>query len=127
VSIDQQGVGHISANNTSFIYIDIIDIVNYVYPLPLRRVGWLHNPNVLLGVVLLQFLVVSIEVSKFIGEDIGVREEVEVLLAELLLHPHHVDAQTVFAGNLITLREVINLLVFIESFIEIGFAVGGTP
>jgi hypothetical protein len=42
--------------------------------------------------MLLEFLVMSIKVTKLIREDISIRDKVEVLFSELLLHPDHVEA-----------------------------------
>ncbi len=59
----------------------------------------------------------SIEIAKLIRQNIGVRNEVEVLLAILLLHSYHVKAESVLTGNFIALREVIDLLMLIQTLI----------
>jgi len=51
----------------------------------LASIGWLDNPDILLALVLLEFLVVIIEVTEFVGQDVSVRAEVEGILAESLL------------------------------------------
>ena len=77
--------------------------------------------------MLFQLLVVSVEVTEFVREDVSVGHEVEVLLAELLLHPHHVEAESIFPGYLVALREVVDLLVLIEALIEVRFTIGSAP
>lgn len=75
----------------------------------------------------LKALEVCIELSIFIRQHISIRNEVKKGLAMFLLHLHNVLAQVIFPSNLITLREMINFLVFIQPFIEIAFASGVTP
>lgn len=101
MTIDQERVSDVSTDHTCIVYIDIIDIVNDVNPFALRTVSWLDNPNVLFAVMLLKFLIVRVEVSKFIREDVGIWNEVKVLLPVSLLHPNHVKAQSIFPCNLI--------------------------
>jgi hypothetical protein len=60
-----------------------------------------------------QLLIVSIELPKLIRQDISVRHKVEVVLAVLLLQTDHVAAESVFAGDLVALRKVVDLLVLI--------------
>lgn len=127
MSIDQQWVGNISADNRGVIHTHIIDVIHDVDTFTLRRISRLHNPNVLFAVVLLKLLVVSIKVTKFIREDVSVRHEVEVLLAVAFLHPHYVVTQPVLPRYLVTIWEMIDLLVFIESFIDVAFATTTTP
>lgn len=69
--------------------------------------------------MLLQFLEVSIEIAKLIWQNIGVWHKIEVLLAISFLHSHHVEAQAIFTSDFVTLREVIDLLVLIQAFIDI--------
>ena len=72
--------------------------------------------------MLLKLLVVSVEVSKLVWQDVSVRYEVEACFAKLLLHPHHVVAQSILSCDFITLREMVDLLVLIQTFVDIGFA-----
>lgn len=88
----------------------------------MRVICWLDNPNILLAVVLLQFLVVLVELAKFVGENVGIRYEVEVLLAEPLLHPDNIEAKAILPRDLVTLREVIDFLVLIEALVQVAFA-----
>lgn len=71
--------------------------------------------------MLLQLLVMGIEVSEFVWEDIGVRHEVEVLFPESLLHANHVETETVLPRDLIALWEMVDLLILVQSFIDVGF------
>ena len=64
----------------------------------------------------------SMEVLEFIWQDVSVRDEVKLVATEALLHLDIVEAQSVLPCNLMTLREVIDLLEFIESFIQVALA-----
>ena len=44
----------------------------------LRGVGWLDNPYISFWLCLLKLLVVSMEVMKFCGQDVGIWYEVEL-------------------------------------------------
>jgi hypothetical protein len=72
--------------------------------------------------VLFQLLVVVVEVSELVGQDVGVWYEVEGGLAVALLHAHDVEAQPVFSGDFVALREVVDLLVLVEAFVLKAFA-----
>lgn len=68
-----------------------------------------------------------IEVSKLLWKDIGIWDKVEIVLAMPLLHLHYVLAQVVLSSDLIAGGEVVDLLVLIQSLIEIGFAAAIAP
>jgi hypothetical protein len=68
-----------------------------------------------------------IEFAKLIRKDVGVWHKVEVLLSIPFLHPYHIKAQSVFSCDLVTLREMINLLIFIKTFVQVTFAAARTP
>jgi len=76
-----------------------------------------HNPDVLLAFVLLKLLVVIVEISEFVWQDVGIRREVEGALAESFLHSHDVEAEAIFSGDFVGLWEVIDLLVFVQTLI----------
>ena len=63
-----------------------------------------------------------VEVAEFVGQDVCVRAEIESILAESFLKPDYVKAKSILAGDLVTLREVIDLLVLIKTLILIAFA-----
>ena len=69
----------------------------------------------------------SMEVLEFIWQDVSVRDEVKLVATEALLHLDIVEAQSVLPCNLMTLREVINLLELIKSFIQVALARTGRP
>lgn len=69
----------------------------------------------------------SIKISKLIRKNVCVRHKVEVLLAEPFLHSHDVIAESVFPCDFVALRKVVDLLILIESFVNVGFATTGTP
>lgn len=77
--------------------------------------------------MLLELLVVLVELTKLIRQDVGVRHEVEVLLSVALLHANHVEAEPILARDLMTLREVVDLLVLVESLVEVALAAAGAP
>jgi hypothetical protein len=122
VTIDQKRVCHVTRYDRSVVHIHIVDVVNNVDTLALAGVGRLNDPYILLRVMLLEFLVMSVEISKLIRKDVGIRDEVKVGLAKFLLHANHIIAQPVFPSDFITLREMIDLLIFVQAFIEVGFA-----
>ena len=67
--------------------------------------------------MLLQLLIVLIELTKFVGKNICIWDIVKVLLAVSFLHPYHVETESIFTGNLMTLREMVDFLVFVEAFV----------
>lgn len=77
--------------------------------------------------MLLQLLIVLVEFTKLIWEDVGVWYEVEVLLSISFLHPDHVEAKSIFPCDLVALWEMIDFLVFIQAFIQVALATTGTP
>ncbi len=58
-----------------------------------------------------------IEVLKFIWQDVGVRYEIELTSAKAFLHFDIVEAETIFSGDFMTLRKVIDSLKFVETFV----------
>lgn len=77
--------------------------------------------------MLLKLLVVIIEVTELVGEDVSVRTEVEGILAKSLLQSHNIEAQTVLSCDFITLREMIDLLVLVKSLVLVTLARAGAP
>ena len=77
--------------------------------------------------MLLKLLVVLVEFTKLVWQNVGVRHEVKVLLAVSFLHSDDIETQPVFPGDFVTLREVIDLLVLVETFIQITFATARRP
>ena len=72
--------------------------------------------------MLFELLVVFVKFSKLIWKNIGIWHKIEMLFAKSFLHPHNIKAEPVLSGDFIALREVINLLILIESFIQITLA-----
>lgn len=60
-----------------------------------------------------------IEVTKLVWQDVGIGYEVESCLTEPLLHANHIKAHAILACDLVTLRKMVDLLVFIETLILI--------
>lgn len=71
--IDQQWVRNILWNYGGVVYVDVVDVVNDVDTFTLAGVGRLNDPDILLGLMLLQLLVVIIEVTELFREDVSVR------------------------------------------------------
>ena len=72
--------------------------------------------------MLLQFLIMGVKITEFIWQDICIRYKVKILFTKAFLHANHVIAESILAGNFIRLRVMINFLVFIKTFIDIGLA-----
>lgn len=108
--VDQEGVRNVTRNDRKIVDVHIVDIIYEVDSFSLRSIGWFNNPHVLLRIVLPQFLVVRIEFTELVGEDVGVGHKVEVVLSILLLHSDNVAAESVFSGDFVTLREMVDLL-----------------
>lgn len=51
--------------------------------------------------MLLQLLVVSIKVTKFIWEDIGIWDEIKRSFSKFFLHTNHIVTETVLSGDFI--------------------------
>ena len=122
MAIDQEWVGNVFGDNTCFIDIDIVDIVDDIYAASLTCVGWLHNPNIFLAFMLLQFLVMVIKVTKLIGQDVCVWAEIKGRFAKALLQSHYIEAKAIFAGDFVRLGEMVNLLILIKTLILVAFA-----
>ena len=58
---------------------------------------------------------------ELIRQNVCIRNKVELFSAEALLHLHIVIAETVLSRDFIALREVIDPLEFVETFIEVTF------
>ena len=50
-----------------------------------------------------------------------------MLFAKSFLHPNDIEAKSIFPSDFMTLREMIDLLVFVETLIQITLATWGTP
>ena len=64
---------------------------------------------------------------ELIWQNVSVWYEVKLRLAVLLLHLDYVVAESVFAGDLITLWEVIYPLELIQTFVKVAFAGAACP
>ena len=124
MAIDQQWIGDIPRYYGQFIYIDIVYVIDQRDASALSCVGWLHDPNIFLAIVLLQLLIMLIKLTELIWQDVGVRYKVKMLFAESLLHSDNVEAKPVFPCNFVTLREVVNLLVLVQAFVQVALAAG---
>lgn len=122
MSVYQKWIRNVFADHTCLVHINVIDVINEVDALALTRVSWFDDPNVLFGLMLLQFLVMVVEVTKLVWKDVGVRDEVKGCLTVFLLHAHEVEAKPVLAGNLVALRKMVDLLVLVQALVLIRLA-----
>ena len=127
MAIYQKRVGDVFWDDGEIVYIDFSDIVNDVDSTSSWHVSWFYDPEIALRVWLLLLLEMIIEVTEFIRNDVGVGEEIKVLLSKLLLHFIDIWSQFVFSGYFKTLWKVVDFLKFIESFVEVRFAWATTP
>jgi hypothetical protein len=70
---------------------------------------------------------VRVELPELVRQDVGVGCKVEVVLAELLLHPNQITAQPVLPRDLLALRKVVDLLVLVQSLVNVRFARTSRP
>ena len=127
VTINQKRVRNILRNDASLVNVHIVDVVYDVDTAALTGVGWLDDPHVFLALVLLKLLVMVVKVTEFVRQDVGIGTEVQSRLAEALLQPNYIETESVLAGNLITLREMVKFLELIEAFVLVALAGTGTP
>jgi len=57
----------------------------------------------------------------------GLWDEVEVLSRKSLLHPAHVFSEPVLPSQLQTRWEVVNLLMLVQTFVEVALTLGVRP
>jgi hypothetical protein len=77
--------------------------------------------------MLLELLIVLIEFSELVRENVSVWNEVKMLLSKSFLHSDNVEAESILPCDFMTLREMVDLLVLVKAFIQIAFAAGRTP
>lgn len=68
-----------------------------------------------------------IKVGEFVGKDVGIRHEIEGRFSMSFLHSYHIEAETIFARNFITLGKMIDFLIFIEPLILVALERAGGP
>lgn len=127
MSVYQKWVSNVLANYTCLVHINVINVINQINAFALTRVSRFYDPNVFLGLMLFQFLVMVIKVAKLIWKDVSVRDEVESCFPEFLLHANEIKAKTVLTSDLMTLREVVDLLVLVQALVLIGLASARAP
>jgi len=124
MAIDQQWIGDIPRYHGQFIHIDIVYVIDQLDASALSCIGWLYDPNILLAIVLLQLLIMLVKLTELIWQDVGVRYKVKMLFAKSLLHSDNIKAKPVFPCNFVTLREVVDLLVLVQAFVQVALAAG---
>ena len=122
MAVDKQRVCDVLRDDTGLVYVDIVDVITDIDTTALAGIGWLDNPHIFLALMLFQLLIMVIEVSKLIWQDVGVWAEVKRSLSEPFLQAHNIETQTILSSDLVTLREVIDLLILIEPFILVALA-----
>jgi hypothetical protein len=116
-SINKKRVGNVLADDALLVDGHLRYVIDDVDALALRGILRLDDPLVVLDFLRLQLMKVRVEVSEFIRKYVGVGNDVEFILTELVLHLHHVIAQSVLSGELIGLREMINFLIVAQPLI----------
>ena len=124
--IDKQWVCDVLRYNASLIKVDLSDLVNDVDTPSLARICWFHYPNVIF-ILLMQLIIVDSKLIELVGQDIGVGKKIIDTLSEPCLELVYILAKSIFSCYLETTRKVVNLLIFVQSFILIAFARAGTP
>ena len=120
-SINEKRVGNVLADDALLVDGYLRYVIDDVDALALRGILRLDDPLVVLDLLRLQLMKVRVEVSEFIRKYVGVGNDVEFILTELVLHLHHVIAQSVLSGELIGLREMINFLIVAQPLILVDF------
>jgi hypothetical protein len=84
----------------------------------LRAVGRLHNPSVTLWVCLFYLQVMRVKFIEFIRQDVGFWNKVILTGTKLFLRLDIVVTKAVFSSDFVTLREMINPLIFVKAFVQ---------
>jgi len=72
--------------------------------------------------MLLKLLIVVVKIPELFWQDVGIWRQVKCCFAEFFLHADEIKAKPVFLCDFLGIREFVDLLVFVESFILIGLA-----
>ena len=59
----------------------------------------------------------SMEIVKLIWQNVGLRDKIELLAAEALLHLDVIITEAILSSDLMTLREMINPLELVKAFV----------
>ena len=59
---------------------------------------------------------------KLVRQDVSVRDEVKLISTETLLHLHIIEAKSIFTGDFVALREMIDSLELVETFVKEALA-----
>jgi hypothetical protein len=118
VAIDEQRITDVPTNDGQLFYVQIVQILNDMNASSPGAVCWLNDPGVTLGVRLLDLQEMRVEFTKLVRQDVGVRNEVVLTCTKLLLRPDIVVTETIFAGDLITLRKMVDSLILIQPFVK---------
>jgi len=68
-----------------------------------------------------------IKLTEFIWQDVSIWNKVKMLFAKSFLHSDDVEAEPVFPCDFMALREVIDLLILVQAFIQVALAAGRAP
>ena len=120
--IDQKRILNVSAHDDIFIRINVIYVVCDVNSFSLSTLGRFDDPNIFMMVLLLRLHVLIIKIFKLIRQNVGIWDNVKRSFSMQLLHFKYVFSELVFSCNLIRARKMIDLLKFIQSFVNLWFA-----
>jgi len=68
-----------------------------------------------------------IELSELIRQNVGIRYKIKMLFPIPFLHPNYVEAQSIFPGNFMALWKMVDLLIFIQTLIQVALTARGAP
>lgn len=101
MAIDQERIGDVFGDDTSFVHIHIVDVVHDIDAATLASICWLDDPHIFLAFMLFQLLVMIVKVAELVGKNVRVWAKVEGRFAKALLQTHYVKAKAVFTSDLI--------------------------
>jgi hypothetical protein len=118
VAVDEKWIRNVPWNNWKIIILQIFNIVEKMNTTTSTEICWLDNPNILLRLFLCKHLIMGLEFSKLVRENIGIRDDIiNPAPSKLLLHLHNVVTKSVLSGNFIAWRKMIDSLIFVQTFI----------
>ena len=127
VAIDQERIWNILLNDAAIKLPHFAEVVNDGYASTLGCAIGLDNPHRLAAFDSLELFKELSELLFLFWQNKSIWHDVVLLFAMLLLHSQNVDAELVFLRDFMALGKVIDLLVFVESLVQIWFAWHAQP
>ena len=117
----QERIMNISRHYTILVRINVINVICNVNAFSLPSLWRFRNPDVLIWWFLLHLHEMLVEISILIRKNIWIRNDVKRALSMNLLHFQNILCKLVFSSDFKWIGEMINLLEFIQPFINIWF------